>query len=102
MNADTEPQIIDNSEEHRYEVSIGDARAGVIEYDTEPGAVVLIHTEVAPAFEGRGLATKLIAGAIDDIRARGLKVVPLCPFVVAYLQRHPQDRDLVAPPPAAQ
>lgn len=59
--------------------------------------MVLIHTEVDPAFEGRGLATKLIAGAIQDIRARGLKLVPVCPFVRAYLRRHPEDRDLGVP-----
>lgn len=96
------PRIVDNAEEQRYELWVGDALVGVIEYDTEPGLVVLIHTEVDPAFEGRGLATKLIAGAIEDIRARGLKLVPVCPVVRAYLRRHPEDRDLVVRPSAGQ
>ena len=102
MSADAEPRIVDNTVEQRYELWVGEARAGVIEYDTEPGVVVLIHTEVDPAFEGRGLAAKLIAGAIEDIRARGLKLVPVCPVVRAHLRRHPEDRDLVVRPSAAQ
>src|SRR5439155_23952305 len=51
-----------------------------------------------PAFEGRGLGTRLIAGALDDIRARGLELIPTCPFVRAYLRRHPEQRDLVVRP----
>jgi predicted GNAT family acetyltransferase len=94
------PRIVENTDEKRYELWVGDARAGVIEYDTQPGVVALIHTEVDPGFEGRGLATKLIADAIEDIRAQGLKLVPVCPFVRAYLQRHPEDRDLVITPSA--
>ena len=54
MSADAEPRIVDNTVEQRYELWVGEARAGVIEYDTEPGVVVLIHTEVDPVFEGRG------------------------------------------------
>ena len=102
MVADNEPLIVDNTQEQRYELWVGEVRAGVIEYDTEPGVVVLIHTEIDPPFEGRGLATKLIAGAMEDIRARSLKVVPICPVVRAYLRRHPEDRDLVVRPSAAQ
>src|SRR5436309_4836793 len=63
-----------------------------------PGVVELIHTEIDPAFEGRGLGTRLIAGALDDIRARGLELIPTCPFVRAYLRRHPEQRDLVVRP----
>jgi uncharacterized protein len=62
--------------------------------------VVLIHTEVEPAFEGQGLGARLVAGALEDLRARGLKLVPQCPFVRAYLRRHPDQADLVAGDPA--
>lgn len=96
-----EPRLVDNTEEQRYELWLGDACAGVIEYESAPGVVALIHTEVDPAFQGRGLATRLIAGAIADIRARGVKLVPACSVVRSHLQRHPEDRDVVDGPPAA-
>jgi hypothetical protein len=69
--------------------------AGVIQYATEPGTVVLVHTEVSPTVEGEGLGSRLVSGALDDIRARGLEVVPLCPFAAAYIRRHPEYADLV-------
>jgi uncharacterized protein len=56
----------------------------------------MVHTEVDPTFEGQGLGDRLVAGALDDLRARGRKLLPLCPFVRDYLGRHPQDADLVA------
>jgi uncharacterized protein len=71
------------------------AIGGIITYKTEPEAVVLVHTEVDAKFEGRGLGSRLVAGALDDIRTRGLKLVPLCPFVRTYLGRHPEDRGLL-------
>ena len=98
MSPDTEPRLVDDAAEHRYELWVGDERAGVIEYGIRPGVVELIHTEIDPAFEGRGLGTRLIAGALDDIRARGLELIPTCPFVRAYLRRHPEQRDLVVRP----
>ena len=60
-----------------------------------PGAVVLVHTEVDDAFEGHGVGGHLAAGALDDLRARGVKVEPLCPFIVRYIERHPEFSDLV-------
>jgi uncharacterized protein len=60
---------------------------------------VLRHTEVAPSEEGQGLGGRLVAGALADIRTRGLRVVPVCMFVAAYIKRHPEQRDLVAPDP---
>ena len=62
--------------------------------------VFLVHTEIDPAFEGQGLGERLVAGALEDLRARGLKLVPQCPFVRAYLRRHPDQADLVADDPA--
>jgi len=61
---------------------------------------VLVHTDVATSVEGSGVGSALVAGALDDIRARGLRVVPVCPFVAAYVRRHPGYADLVAPDPA--
>ena len=72
---DAEPRVVDNTAQHRYELWVGEERAGGIEYGIQPGVVELIHTEIDPAFEGRGLGSRLIAGALDDIRARGLGLI---------------------------
>jgi uncharacterized protein len=100
MAMPTERRVIDNPRASRYELWLGATRAGLIEYLAEPGVVFLIHTEVDPAFDGQGLGERLVAGALEDLRARGLKLVPLCPFVRAYLRRHPDQADLVAGDPA--
>jgi predicted GNAT family acetyltransferase len=92
--------VRDNPAELRYEAYCGDRLLGEIRYRTEPGIVVLVHTEVAPAAEGTGVGSRLVAGALDDIRARGLRVVPRCPFVAAYIRRHSEYADLVDRDPA--
>ena len=91
--------VRDNANELRYELLLDDAVVGEIRYRLAPDAVVLVHTEVLPALEGSGLGGRLVAGALDDIRARGLHVVPICPFVRSYLGRHPDYRDLVVRDP---
>lgn len=95
MADEDELQVRDNPAKRRYELRLGDSVVGTIAYDTEPGAVVLIHTDVDSAFEGRGYGSKLASGALDDIRAQGLSVVVSCPFVTSYLERHPEYADLV-------
>lgn len=87
--------IRDNPHEERYELVLEDAVVGEIVYRRRPGAMVLLHTEVSEELEGQGLGAQLVAGALDDVRARGLRLVPLCPFVSAYLRRHPEYADLV-------
>jgi predicted GNAT family acetyltransferase len=100
MAMPTEPRVTDNPRASRYQLWLGATRAGVIQYRAEPGTVLLVHTQVDPAFEGQGLGERLVAGALEDLRGRGLKLVPLCPFVRAYLRRHPDQADLVAGGPA--
>ena len=100
MALEEEPRVADNPRASRYELWLGATRAGLIEYRSQPGVVVLVHTEVEPAFEGQGLGARLVAGALADLRARGLKLVPQCRFVRAYLRRHPDQADLVAADPA--
>lgn len=95
-----EPRVVDNPERKRYELWVGDALAGKIVYRLRRDALALVHTEIDPAFEGGGLGAKLVAGALDDVRRRGLKVVPLCGYVRSYLERNPADADLVVPLPA--
>ena len=92
-----EPRIRDNPDEERYELWLGESLAGTIDYSMEAGRIVLIHTEVDPSFEGKGLGSKLVRSALEDIRARGLKMVPLCQFVRSYLRRHPEYEDLREP-----
>lgn len=88
---------MDNEHLHRYEALVDGELAGLIAYQTRPDGVrILVHTEVEPAFEGKGVGSRLVAGALDAERARGRKIVPSCPFVNAYLKRHPDYNDLLA------
>jgi hypothetical protein len=89
--------VTDNPGDHRYEGRAGDDIVGVVDYHLQPGLLTILHTEVAKDFEGEGVGSQLLAGALDDVRARGLKVLPICPFARAYLQRHPEYADLVGP-----
>jgi uncharacterized protein len=87
--------VQDNPSESRYELLLDEHVVGEILYRSAPDHVVPLHTEVLPSLEGRGLGARLVVGALDDIRARGLHVVPFCPFVRAYIRRHPEYADLV-------
>ncbi len=87
--------VRDNDAAHRYELLVEDEVVGELIYRARDDVVTLIHTEVAPQYEGHGLGEQLVAHALDDIRARGLEIVPVCPFVGAYLRRHPEYEDLV-------
>jgi uncharacterized protein len=89
--------VVDNEHLHRYEAILDGEVAGFISYLARPeGVRVLVHTEVGPAYEGKGVGGRLVAGALDAERARGGKIVPECPFVKTYLKRHPEYGDLVA------
>ncbi len=99
MSSAAEPRVVDNADDHRYELWLDGALAGFIDYTPRHDVVVLNHTEIDLAFEGRGLGSTLIAAAIKDIRDRGLRLFPECSFVQAYLERHPEERDVVLPAP---
>ena len=88
--------VRDNPDELRYELLLDGRMVGQIRYRREPGAIALVHTEVEPSHEGSGLATRLVEEALRDLRARGMRVVPICPFVTAFIRRHPEYADLVA------
>jgi predicted GNAT family acetyltransferase len=87
--------IVDNPEQRRYEISLDGEVAGFAQYKDEPGQIAFTHTEVDDRFEGQGLGGKLVAFALDDARGRGLAVLPFCPFVKSYIQRHREFVDLV-------
>ncbi len=85
----------DNNALSRFELDAAGVTA-VLNYKLADGIMTLVHTETPPAARGRGLASQLVQGALDNARSRGLKVVPVCWFVRDYLVKHPQYRDLVA------
>jgi predicted GNAT family acetyltransferase len=86
-----EPRVVDNPEELRYELWLGEELAGEIRYDRDDGGkVVLVHTEIEPSYKGHGFGDVLVQGALDDLRERGVEYRVVCPFVAAYLRRHPQ------------
>jgi predicted GNAT family acetyltransferase len=93
--AEAQTRITDNPDEDRYELFLDEELVAIIEYHSEPGVMALTHTEVLEAYEGQGLASRIVASALQDIRNRGLKLLPLCPYVQAYLGRHPEERDVV-------
>ena len=88
--------VADRPNELRYEIEVDGEVAGFLMYRLEPGVIELVHTDVAPKWEGKGVGGALVKGALDDVRARGLKMRPFCPFVRAYIKRHPEYQDLVA------
>jgi predicted GNAT family acetyltransferase len=90
-----ELRVADNPDAERYEAFVDDDLAGFVTYRLAPGRISLLHTEVDDAFEGHGVGSSLISATLDDVRARGLGVLPFCPFVKAYLRRHPESLDLV-------
>lgn len=81
--------VVDNKEKQRFETFIDEHRA-IIEYSVQPGVLVLEHTEVDPALKGQGVASELVEKVLLQIELLGLKVVPQCPFVKKYIEKHPE------------
>jgi len=89
--------VRDNSDHHRFEaVDEAGVVAGFAAYRREEGRVVFTHTVVDDAFEGHGVGSTLVKAALDTVRGEGLRVVPQCPFVSSYIDKHPDYADLVA------
>lgn len=85
------------AEQLRYVASLDGQDAGYVSYaDRGNGVLDLQHTVVADSFEGQGVGGALVRGVLDDVRSRGGRIIPTCPFVASYLQRHPDYADLVA------
>lgn len=85
----------DDPARDRFEILVGGELAGFAVYERVEGPVPFVHTEIAERFGGRGLASTLIAGALDEMRAGGKEVLPVCPFVRSFIERHPDYLDLV-------
>ena len=88
--------IIDNAEHHRYEAVLDGRVVGISQYALSGDVITFLHTEVDQTAEGKGFGSRLAAGALDDVRRRGLSVVARCPFIAAYIKRHRDYADLLA------
>ncbi len=86
--------VVNNTAHHRYELAV-EGHIAATYYSVADGVITFIHTEVPPELGGRGIASKLIRGALDQVRAAGLKVVAQCPFVKAFIDKHPDYQDLL-------
>lgn len=86
--------IADNKQQSRYELAVEGGTA-VLQYMERDGALYLTHTEVPPELEGQGIGGHIVKHALEDAKSRGMKVAPWCPFVRAYVQRHPEYQPLV-------
>ena len=87
--------VTDAPDQSRFEITVDGELAGVARYIRRGGRLIFVHTEIDPRFEGRGLGSQLAAGALDSARRTGEPVVPLCPFIASYIERHPEYEDLV-------
>lgn len=88
-------ELLDNAAEQRYEIRADGELAGFAQYKAKPGQIAFTHTEIDDRFEGQGLGGKLVAFALADARERELEVLPFCPFVKSYIQRHREYVSLV-------
>jgi predicted GNAT family acetyltransferase len=89
--------VTDNPDQSRYELHVDGELAGWADYRPAGESVIVAHTELLPAFEGRGLGGLLVRETLERIRAGGKTVLPTCPFAHAYIRRHPEYVELVAP-----
>jgi predicted GNAT family acetyltransferase len=91
----SEAVVRDRPELEYYQISVDGRRAGLAAYELDGQVITFTHTEVDDAYEGQGLGSQLARYALDDARARGLQVRPLCPFIKTWIRRHEDYQDLV-------
>jgi predicted GNAT family acetyltransferase len=91
-------EVRDNRDEARYEIRADGRLAGFAQYRLHDGRITFTHTEIDPEHAGAGLGSRLARAALEDVRERALAVVPVCPFIAAFIKGHPEDfLDLVVP-----
>ena len=92
-------EIKDNPAQCRFELVV-DGRIAFVVYRRQPPSILLLHAEVPPELEGRGIGSKLVAATLDALRQESLdeslKVVPRCPFIAAFIRKHPAYADMLA------
>lgn len=94
-------EVRDNPAESRFEARV-QGRLAMITYQKSGGRIVFLHTETPPELEGHGIAGRMAQVALDSARAQGLGVIPMCPYVHAYIKRHPAYADLIPEAERAQ
>jgi predicted GNAT family acetyltransferase len=87
-------EVLNNKARHRYELAV-DGHIAATYYEIEGGVITFTHTEVPPELGGKGIGSKLVKGALDQVRAEGLKVIAQCEFVKAYIDKHADYADLL-------
>lgn len=87
--------VTDAPERKRYEATIDGEPAGFAEYQSTGPLTVFTHTEVDPAYEGRGVGSALARYALDDMREKGRQVLVVCPFINGWIGKHPEYADLI-------
>jgi predicted GNAT family acetyltransferase len=95
MGSNSHPEVRDNPGQSRFEILVDGNVAGFAAYRRRPGALAFTHTEVDDEYEGQGLGGKLVSEALSQVKAEGLSVLPFCPFVREYIERHPELLELV-------
>lgn len=88
-------EVIDNPEAGRFEIRLAEQLA-IADYRIHGDVITFTHTEVPKEFEGQGIGSALVRGALDQVRTRGLKVKPLCPFVSWFINQNPEYKDMLA------
>jgi uncharacterized protein len=91
------PRVADDPGKSRYEILVDGELAGFVAYRLKGDVIAFLHTETEPPFQGAGLASRLVRETLDDARQRHLSVLPFCPYVAGWIQRHPEYADLVPP-----
>ncbi|AOR36497.1 GNAT family N-acetyltransferase [Streptomyces fodineus] len=91
------PTVERNDAEHRYEILVDGKRAGLTAYLDRGAQRVFYHTEVDDAFAGQGLASRLVQEALTDVRQAGKRIVPVCPYVAKFLEKHEEFADITDP-----
>ena len=91
-------RVIDNKEARRFEAEV-DGHWAIIEYSVLPNILSLNHVEVEKTLEGKGVATEMAEKVLLQIELRGLKVIPVCPFIKKYIQKHPEWKSIIAKDP---
>ena len=93
-------ELIDATDRERYEVLLAEdgTLVAVVTYRLSEQWIALLHTGVQPGFEGQGMGSRTASLVFDDARERGLKIIPKCPFILRWLERHPEQHDALLRP----
>jgi uncharacterized protein len=93
----TDPVLTDNEAESRFEIHVDGELAGFVRYERQGQLLDLMHTQVGERFQGAGLAGQLARYSLETARARGLRVLPTCPYIRKWMRQHPGHQDVVPP-----